>query len=275
MSKIFINYRRDDTSGYAGRIYDRLAKHFGEDQIFMDIEHIGPGADFVEVINEKIAACRGLIVLIGPQWLTAPDETGARRLDDPKDFVRLEVATALERNVLVIPVLLKGATMPRVQDLPEALALLSRRQAIAIADTGFHHDVDRLIECIEKTIGAGEVGSPATSQKGLATESIAAKPGKPVQSVSTKAIESGAAQSLDAAPPTANPRSQTRPKPATSIGLIFVLSLATWGYFYVVSMPLDPGATLVVVGAWIAVVMLLRQIWAARAKSRENVRRRE
>ena len=260
MSKIFINYRRDDTSGYAGRMYDRLAKHFGEDQIFMDIEHIDPGADFVEVINEKIAACRALIVLIGPQWLTISDETGARRLDDPKDFVRLEVATALKRNARVIPVLLKGAAMPRAQELPEPLALLSRRQAIAITDTRFHQDVDGLIDCIEKTVGAGDLGRSATSVESLATDA-----GKNL----------GSAPPKSQTPSPANERSQTRPKPITSIGVILVLSLATWWYFYTISMPLDPGATLVVVGAWIAIVMLVRRIWAARAKNQQLAGRRE
>ncbi|MGH7846404.1 MAG: toll/interleukin-1 receptor domain-containing protein [Candidatus Binatia bacterium] len=270
MSKIFINYRRDDTSGYAGRMYDRLAKHFGADQIFMDIEHIDPGADFVEVINENVAACRALIVLIGPQWLTISDEAGGRRLDDPKDFVRVEVATALKRNARVIPVLLKGAAMPRAQELPEPLALLSRRQAVAITDTRFHQDVDGLIECIEKTIGAGDLGRSAASAESLATGSMAGEPGKPAPAVSTKAVDSDADKNLGSAPAKpqpANERSQTRSNPVSSIGVILVLSLVTWWYFYVVSMPLDPGATLVVVGAWVAIVMLGRRIWAARAKT--------
>jgi hypothetical protein len=148
--KLFINYRREDTAPYAGRLYDRLTAHFGADQVFIDIDQIEPGEDFVEAINSKVGACDIAIVLIGPNWLGATDASGKHRLDDNEDFVRMEIIAALERKIRVIPVLVGGTRMPRKQDLPEALAPLSRRNAIELSETRFHADVDRLIEAIEK-----------------------------------------------------------------------------------------------------------------------------
>jgi hypothetical protein len=156
MSRIFISYRRADSAGYAGRLYDRLSQRFGQDRIFIDIDTIEPGLDFVEVIEEAVGSCDVLIVLIGSEWLTITDATGRRRLDNPEDFVRLEVATALERNVRVIPVLVGGATVPHSTDLPDVLRRLVRRNALEISDTRFHHDVDRLIETLDKVLGAPE-----------------------------------------------------------------------------------------------------------------------
>ena len=149
-AKLFINYRREDTAPYAGRLYDRLIAHFGEDQVFIDIDQIEPGEDFVEAINTKVGACDIAIVSIGPNWLTVTDASGKRRLDDSEDFVRMEIVAALERKIRVIPVLVGGARMPRKHDLPEALAPLSRRNAIELSETRFHSDVSRLIQAIEK-----------------------------------------------------------------------------------------------------------------------------
>jgi len=160
MSRIFISYRRDDSAGYAGRLYDRLSERFGQGQIFMDIDTIEPGLDFVEVIEKAVGSCGVLIALIGRQWLTITDATGHRRLDNPEDFVRLEIATALDRNIRVIPVLVRGATMPRSTDLPDALKKLARRNALEISDTRFHYDVDRLIETLEKVLGVSEPAPP-------------------------------------------------------------------------------------------------------------------
>jgi len=116
-AKLFINYRREDTAPYAGRLYDRLIAHFGEDQVFIDIDQIEPGEDFVEVINRKVGTCDIAIVAIGPNWLRPIDASGKRRLDDEEDFVRMEFVAALQRHIRVIPVLVGGAQMPRKQDL--------------------------------------------------------------------------------------------------------------------------------------------------------------
>jgi len=154
--KLFINYRREDSAPYAGRLYDRLTAHFGADQVFIDIDQIEPGEDFVEVINRKVGACEIAVVSIGPNWLSATDASGKRRLDDEEDFVRMEIIAALERKIRVIPVLVGGARMPRREDLPEALAPLSRRNAIELSETRFHADVNRLIEAIEKARASDE-----------------------------------------------------------------------------------------------------------------------
>src|SRR6266496_2177474 len=155
-AKLFINYRREDTAPYAGRLYDRLIARFGGNQVFIDIDQIEPGEDFVEVINRKVGTCDIAIVAIGPNWLRAIDASGKRRLDDEEDFVRMEIVAALQRNIRVIPVLVGGAQMPRKQDLPEALAPLSRRNAIELSETRFHADVKRLIEAIEKSFAVVE-----------------------------------------------------------------------------------------------------------------------
>jgi TonB family protein len=150
-SKIFISYRREDSAGHTGRLYDRLSAYFGEDQIFMDIEHIEAGEDFVQAIQEAVGECEILIAIIGRDWLNSGGAAG-RRLDNPNDFVRLEIATALERGVRVIPVLVQDAKMPHPQELPENLLRLSHRNAIELSDTRWKHDVDQLIEAIEKIL---------------------------------------------------------------------------------------------------------------------------
>src|SRR5215472_12214630 len=120
-SGIFVSYRRQDSSHLAGRLYDRLADRFGEGQVFMDVDTIHPGIDFAEEVNRAVAACKVLVAVIGPNWLTATDERGRRRLDAPDDFVRLEIEAALARGVRIIPVLAQDATMPRQAELPESL----------------------------------------------------------------------------------------------------------------------------------------------------------
>jgi formylglycine-generating enzyme required for sulfatase activity len=150
-SGIFICYRRDDSAGHAGRLYDQLAAHFGDEQIFMDIDHVEPGEDFVRVIEEAVGSCEILIALIGRSWLTSRDETG-RRLDNPNDFVRLEIAAALARGVRVIPVLVQGAQMPRPQDLPDDLSTLARRHALELSDIRWRQDVNQLISALEKVL---------------------------------------------------------------------------------------------------------------------------
>ena len=150
---IFISYRRDDTRADAGRLCDRLEAHFGDAQVFMDIDDIRPGQRFNEVLQRTLDACDVLIVLIGRNWLSARDENGALRLDDEQDFVRMEVQSALERGLEIIPVLVDRASMPSAESLPPALAPLALRQAIEISDARFHQDVDRLVEVLESFAG--------------------------------------------------------------------------------------------------------------------------
>ena len=179
-AKLFINYRRDDTAPYAGRLYDRLTAHFGEDQVFIDIDQIEPGEDFVEAINRKVATCDIAIVAIGPHWLHASDPSGKRRLDDEEDFVRIEIVAALQREIRIIPVLVGGAQMPGKHDLPEALAPLSRRNAIELSETRFHADVNRLIEAIERAFAATEKkAEPSATPAAPSPKPAAVRPPKP------------------------------------------------------------------------------------------------
>ena len=150
-SGIFISYRRDDSGGHAGRLFDTLVERFGDDRIFMDVDHIGPGQDFVEILEQALGSCEILLAVIGRHWLSGAGGT-SRRLDDPHDFVRLEISTALRRKVHVIPILVEGAVMPSPRDLPGELSPLSRRQAIELRDPRWKHDVTWLIGALEKVL---------------------------------------------------------------------------------------------------------------------------
>lgn len=153
MPDIFISYRRDDTSGYAGRLYDQISAHFGDEHVFMDVADIEPGSDFVQVLEEKVGTCDALLALIGKNWLTSKDEQNRPRLGNPEDFVSAEIAAALKRNVEVIPVLVGGARMPEQRQLPPQLQFLGRRQAIEISDARFARDVQDLIAALERPAG--------------------------------------------------------------------------------------------------------------------------
>jgi TIR domain len=117
--RIFISYRRDDSQADTGRLSDALTTAFGQDRVFMDIDAIPPGVDFAHAITEAVGSCDALIAVIGPHWLTLADPRGQRRLDDPNDFVRLEIKAALERYIRVIPVLVREADMPSRGELPD------------------------------------------------------------------------------------------------------------------------------------------------------------
>jgi uracil-DNA glycosylase family 4 len=151
MSRIFINYRRVDSEGYVGRLYDHLVQHFDPQDIFIDVNSIEPGADFVQELENAVAACDIFIAMIGPQWLVAADESGERRLDQWNDFVRVEIASALKQNKLVIPVLVGRAKMPAPKDLPEDLQSLARRNAIELSHQHFAFDMGQLINTIKNT----------------------------------------------------------------------------------------------------------------------------
>jgi TIR domain len=148
---ILISYRREDTAAYAGRLADRLKAHFGRDKVFVDVDTIQPGEDFLEVIDQSLRSSSVVVALIGREWLNAADASGRRRLDRSDDFVRTEIAKALASRVRVIPALVGNALMPEAKDLPEDLQPLTRRQAIEISDTRFHQDVDRLIQALTDT----------------------------------------------------------------------------------------------------------------------------
>jgi TIR domain len=150
--RIFISYRRADTAGPAGWLYDRLAGHFGRPQVVKDVDSIQLGDDFAEVIAAAVASCDALIVLIGHQWLTAAGPDGQRSLYNPNDFVRLEIESALTRDLPVIPVLVDGARMPLDGELPPSLAGLLYRQPLALGPSQPDADVARLLQVLDQNI---------------------------------------------------------------------------------------------------------------------------
>jgi len=143
---IFLNYRRDQSEWPTGRLHDRLVEVFGRGRIFTDIDSIPPGQDFTEVLEAAVGSCRVLLAVIGRDWTKALDEGGRRRLENPHDWVRIEIESALRRpGVRVIPVLIDGAAMPQAAELPGELAQLSTRQGVKISASAFARDTDELI----------------------------------------------------------------------------------------------------------------------------------
>jgi TIR domain-containing protein len=156
--RIFISYRREETAYPAGWLFDRLSDHFGQGQVFKDIDSIEPGDDFVDVLTNAVGACDVLLALIGTEWLTVTNDEGRRRIDNPADFVRLEIEAALSRNVRVVPVLVDGAKMPGSEDLPPSLAPLTRRHAIELSPSHFDFETTRLVRVLDETLGNGRSG---------------------------------------------------------------------------------------------------------------------
>ncbi|HMA80270.1 MAG TPA: toll/interleukin-1 receptor domain-containing protein [Candidatus Binatia bacterium] len=165
MSGIFISYRREDSAAYAGRLYDRLSARFGAAQVFMDVDDIPPGADFAAHIGAKVGSCDAAIVVIGRNWAGARDSAGRLRLSDPHDFVGLEVAHALRRKILVIPVLVGGAAMPKPEELRSDLKGLAGRNALTLNDQDFQRDTDSLIQALEKIPGLGKAATQIDDPK--------------------------------------------------------------------------------------------------------------
>jgi hypothetical protein len=148
-AKVFISYRRADSAGYAGRLMDTLDREFGRDLVFMDVDAIPLGTNFSKVLHEEVAKCGVLLAMIGPNWPDARDEHGNRRLDDPNDFVRIEIAAALQRNIPVIPILLDGARIPQATQLPEDIKELALRNGMEIRHASFQDDMNRLIRALK------------------------------------------------------------------------------------------------------------------------------
>lgn len=153
MQGIFVSYRRQDSQSAAGRLSDHLRDHLSGVPIFRDVETIEPGVDFVEAIERALASCAVLVAVIGPRWLEATDASGRRRLDDPDDYTRIEIATALKRDgVRVIPLLVEGAQMPSSSELPPDLAALARRNAMELTDKRWDYDVSQLVDTLRKVL---------------------------------------------------------------------------------------------------------------------------
>jgi PASTA domain/TIR domain len=169
MRAIFVSYRRDDSEGEAGRLFDDLVAVFGEHSVFMDVAAIEVGRDFRKAIDDSVATCGVLLAVIGKEWTDAKNEAGQRRLDDPSDFVRLETASALRRDIPVVPVLVHGAKMPRPEQLPEDLKELAYRNGVELTHARWNSDLQLLIQALRpyvedpKNVAGGPIPAPGAA----------------------------------------------------------------------------------------------------------------
>jgi hypothetical protein len=154
MGAIFISYRRDDSAGYAGRLYGRLTARFVSKRIFMDVHAIDPGVDFVEAIKREMADCDVVVAVIGRDWLGSTDKLGRRRLDQSDDYVRSEIEAALAADIPIVPVLVDGAEMPHPDELPTSISAFARRNAIAVGHQTFDDSLRVLIAAVEKHVAS-------------------------------------------------------------------------------------------------------------------------
>ena len=152
MARIFISYRRSDSRKWADKLFDHISMRFGKDLVFQDVDDIKPGKDFLGVLRDAIKGCKVVLVLVGPRWLKVKNANGKRRIDHPKDVLRMEIIAALKGRKTVIPVLLGNAVMPTKEDLPAPLRSVSRRQAATVSDARWNADVDILIERLRELV---------------------------------------------------------------------------------------------------------------------------
>jgi eukaryotic-like serine/threonine-protein kinase len=175
LSGIFISYRRSDTPDAVGRIYDRLASEFGKERVFKDVDSIPLGQDFRGHLNGIVSDCGVMLVVIGPRWTDARNKEGQRRLEDPDDFVRIELEAALARDIPVVPVLVGHAPIPVASELPGSLASMAFRQSIEVRpDPDFHNDATRLVSALQVIL---DPNAPRTETPSVAK----ASPGRPLK----------------------------------------------------------------------------------------------
>jgi len=158
--RVFLSYRRSDAGGYAGRLTDVLLQRLGARSVFHDVTAISPGDDYTMAIDHALADCDAALVVIGPGWLTAASPQGTRRLFQPDDYVRLELARILSRGIRAIPVLVGGARLPKAAELPDDLQGLAQRQALVLHDESWRDDVDGLIRSLR-----GEPSAPVNRRR--------------------------------------------------------------------------------------------------------------
>jgi TIR domain len=171
--KIFMSYRRDDSAGYAGRIQEILQREFGFDSVFMDIDSIPLGTKFAMILDQEVAKCDVLVALIGRDWLQ--DRNGKRLVNDEGDFPRIEIGSALRRDIPVIPILLDGTSMPRLDQLPDDLKGLPGRQGLEVRNVSFRNGIERLIRDIkghESRQTARPWGQPSNAEPEFALTNV-------------------------------------------------------------------------------------------------------
>src|SRR5271165_1844980 len=252
--QIFISYRRDDNPAWARSLYDRLTQRFGENQVFRDVDGIPLGKDFLKEIERRVGECDVLIAVIGARWLTSTDQQGGKRLENPKDFVRMEIGTALRRDIRVIPVLVDGVSMPKSTDLPDDLKELVYRNALQIGDTHFDDDCRRLTEAIEEVLEE-KAAELAPQEKERLEHESRAQPLPVTSSGKSKEDEPPDEMPKPVYPPAPKPAEPEREKPqprgtggkSPSKQLIAILAIAAvlvvGGLIYLVNRPPPPEPT--------------------------------
>ena len=191
--KVFISYRRKDSHYIADRIYDWLEREFGRENVFKDVDAIPLGRDFRHILQDGVTRCDALLAVIGPRWLNETDAVGRRRVDDPEDWVRIEIETALERDIPVIPLLVDGASFPHGEELPSSLrGLIYRNGMLVRPDPDFRHDMGRLIKALRATVpGVSSTASPeAVPEPGPNAVKIADEPSHRTLTGHTDTVES-------------------------------------------------------------------------------------
>jgi hypothetical protein len=222
--QIFISYRREDSRWSARSLHDRLTQRFDRNQIFMDVDSVGLGEDFVKTIQKTVGSCDVLIAVIGNGWLISCDREGRRRLDNPEDFVRIEIATALKRGIRVIPVLVDGVSMPQAGDLPDDLKQLVHRNALQIGDTHFDDDCRRLMAATEQVLektAAEHVEREEKERVGHEPQAQPLAPGAPSTSPEKPEADKPSAETLKAfypLPPKPADSEREKPPPSSSGG---------------------------------------------------------
>jgi hypothetical protein len=164
MGKLFISYRRADTAQVTGRIYDKLGTVYGKENVFKDVDSIPLGTDFRRIIEESVNQSDAILIIVGQSWLAPDKDKGIRRIDDPYDYVRIEVELALKRKIPVFPLLVDDAVMPTEQELPPSLREFAYLNAKRIRpDPDFHRDMERVIQAIG---GQGQIDDTIPASKG-------------------------------------------------------------------------------------------------------------
>jgi hypothetical protein len=247
MPSIFLSYRRRDAAAATGRLADGLAERFGRDQLFLDLGDLVPGDDFARALDHALRAAAVVLVMIGPDWLDARLPDGTRRLDDPGDFVRREIAAALESGVPVIPVLVEGARMPPGTALPDAIAALADRQACELSESRWAFDVERLLKLLEDRHGleARRVATadPRVARAGLA-DALRAFPGDLFRLLVTPKRQLAR-------------RTQGAPSDATRAVVFFVLASLLGDVLMLLFWPSGPAPILLIAGQAIVGTLLL------------------
>ena len=227
MRGIFISYRREDAEGQAGRLFDDLSAHFGRDAVFMDVAGIKKGLDFRRIIDEHVTSCGVLLVIIGKRWLSVTDNKGKRRLDDANDFVRLETAAALSRDIPVVPVLVHDAVMPTEQELPDVLKELAFRNGTELTHARWDSDVKLLVEDLRPYLETA------------ATDAVATQPTRDQSSAAT----------VPSTPPSHDRRPTSRSLWAVGGVVVVVSGVSIFGYHLWQDPPAAQASTLAAVQA--------------------------